>query len=44
MNMAAARIQPGAAWPAIRLRRRELRLTQQLVADLKGVNRAVVIR
>jgi HTH-type transcriptional regulator/antitoxin HipB len=39
----AARIQsPAQLGQALRARRRELRLTQQLVADLTGLSRAVV--
>jgi HTH-type transcriptional regulator / antitoxin HipB len=45
VSVTAARIQsPEQLGRAIRARRRELRLTQQLVADLAGVNRAVVIQ
>jgi HTH-type transcriptional regulator / antitoxin HipB len=40
---AATRVQsPEQLGRAIRTRRRELRLTQQLVADLAGVHRVVV--
>lgn len=45
MSATAARIQsPEQLGRVIRARRRELRLTQQLVADLTGINRAVVIQ
>lgn len=45
MSTTATRIQsPEQLGQAIRARRRELRLTQQTVADLTGVNRAVVIQ
>jgi HTH-type transcriptional regulator/antitoxin HipB len=43
VSATATRIQsPEQLGRAIRARRRELRLTQQAVADLTGVNRAVV--
>ncbi len=43
MSATAARIQsPEQLGRAIRERRRQLRLTQQTVADLTGVNRVVV--
>ncbi len=43
MSDPAARIHsPVQLGQALRARRRELRLTQQLVADLTGLNRAVV--
>lgn len=45
MSPTATRTQsPEQLGRAIRARRRELALTQQLVADLTGVNRAVVIQ
>jgi HTH-type transcriptional regulator / antitoxin HipB len=43
VSATATRIQsPEQLGRAIRARRRDLRLTQQTVADLTGVNRAVV--
>jgi transcriptional regulator with XRE-family HTH domain len=45
VSATATRIHsPKQLGQAIRARRHELRLTQQLVADLTGVNRAVVIQ
>jgi HTH-type transcriptional regulator / antitoxin HipB len=45
VSATATRIQsPEQLGRAIRARRRELHLTQQTVADLTGINRAVVIQ